>query len=186
LLVIVGLEQSQWGLGLDPARSDVDARREGLGEGHQNEAPVRRLDVEQVAGPVILDAGDGAEQGAIRPDHAAADQVGMQELVLIGIRRELLAGDEEFRPVQRLGLLARRHALESSDDHFLGRADIGDFVAAALAVGQRAVTGDPKGIAGESLDPDLAAHAMRRADDTEQDEVTHVSTPCPALSRTSP
>ncbi len=82
-VVIVGLEQPLGRNRLDPPGGDVDAGREGLGEGHQHGAPVRQQDVEQVARAVIGDGGDRAQDTRRPTDDRAADQIGLQELVLV-------------------------------------------------------------------------------------------------------
>src|SRR6478735_12495807 len=110
-LTVVGFEQSSRRLGLDPPCGDVDARHDSFGEGYQHRAPVRRLDIEQVARAVILDRRDGSERRPIGADDGATDQIGMQELILILARGQLVARDEQLDAVQRFRLLARGHAL---------------------------------------------------------------------------
>jgi hypothetical protein len=93
-----------------------------LVNGIRTERPSGVCDVEQVAGTVIGDRRDGAEHRAIGPDDAAADEIGLQELVLVLAGTQLVALDEELHAVQRLGPSRVSHALEPGDDHLLGGA----------------------------------------------------------------
>src|SRR6476660_1426486 len=81
-LIDVILEQSRGRGRLDPPGGDVDHRREGFGEGQENGPTIRGADIEQIACAIIVDRCDGAERLALRIRHGAADQVGLQKLVL--------------------------------------------------------------------------------------------------------
>ena len=96
----------------------------------------------------------------------------MIEFAVIAGGRQRGAVDEQLGAGQRLGRAAVGDALEAHHDDIAGRTDVDDLEGPAVAGKKRAVAGEPKRIAGEGLDPELALDAVGSADHGHEDGIS--------------
>ena len=156
-------------VGDDAAGGEVDGGHGGAGEGQQQVGGAGAGDLEDVAGAVVEDGADGAERGAAGVDDGEADQVGVVELV-VGQRRQAVAGGVEAGALQRLGLLAGGDAGQAGGEGAGDRAQELHAEAAAVLGDERGVAGDRGGVGAEGLQPHLAVHAEAAGDGADAGE----------------
>ena len=89
-------------------------------------APLRRRDLDDVAGAEIMDRDDAAERLVRGVDRGKPDQVGVVIFVVVG-RRQFFARDVELEAVEALGLLAGGDAFQRRDQMVLGLARVRDL-----------------------------------------------------------
>ena len=93
---------------------------------------------------MIVHGHHGTQSCATLPDHLAADEIGMIELVLVG-RRKVGTVDLQLDPLQCHGLFARERRL-AIEQHQLGHQPVALHAAAATPddLGQDEGTGAPR------------------------------------------
>ena len=131
-----------------------------------------RVHLDEVAGPEILHRHDMAQGFTAHGLGPQPDQVGMVEFVVLG-GRQLRAGDMKTKVGQALRRPPVVHPGQPHDKHVVpqqARARDREM-AAAIFRRQRAVTKDSHWIARKAFQAELASHAMRRADDSDENPV---------------